>query len=118
MTAHALTPGLRAAIAAGKHLETKEDQSLAPILQAVEELTKTSKARFDDLELKERTLNEQVAELGQKLASRSGAGFKTEPRSWGQQFVAAEEVKQFCKENSENASARRGARISLQMKST
>ena len=77
-----MTPGLRAAIAAGQHLKVKDGTNLDPILRAIEDNNKAVDARLKSIEGSAQKVIEATArldEMDQKMARRGGVGEASEP---------------------------------------
>ena len=88
-----MTPGLRAAIAAGQHLKVKDGTNLDPILRAIEDNNKAVDARLKSIEGSAQKVIEATArldEMDQKMARRGGVGeASSQPETWGQEFTSA-----------------------------
>ncbi|MBY0361187.1 MAG: phage major capsid protein [Phreatobacter sp.] len=111
-----MTPGLRAAIAAGRYLHAKDGTNLDPILKAIEDNNKAVDARLKPLEgTKEAVagVDARLLDIEQKMARGSFHGGRAgPPETWGAQFTQAEGLKAFAQETS------RPGRFRLEMKTT
>ena len=111
-----MTPGLRAAIAAGQHLKVKDGTNLDPILRAIEDNNKAVDARLKSIEGSAQKVIEATArldEMDQKMARRGGVGeASSQPETWGQEFTSAPELKEFAAQTS------RPGRLRMEMKTT
>jgi HK97 family phage major capsid protein len=100
MTLHSLTPRAASLLAAGAALHVKEDQSIDLLVKAIESNNNAVDARLKalaDLSMKTSeqaiALGEQIATLEQTFARGGHAGGTPAPKSWGEQFIAAPEIK-------------------------
>lgn len=109
MTTH--DPRLTAAHAAGHHLHTKEGDAFNAIAERVAKLTDETLRRLDAIDGETRGTKAAVDELRQRDA-RGGYGGTATAESWGQQFVAADRLKDFAEDRS------RPGRFRLDVKTT
>ncbi|MFG1465251.1 phage major capsid protein [Xanthobacter sp. DSM 24535] len=114
-----MTPGIRAALLAGAHLMQKDD-SLSPLVKAIEDNNKAIDGRLKPLESKAQkdgltlaAVSEQLADIEQKMAQAFRGGGPAEAQTWGAQFTEAADVKAFAAETHS-----RPGRVRIQMKTT
>ncbi|WP_018262367.1 phage major capsid protein [Methylobacterium sp. WSM2598] len=110
-----VTPGIRAARAAGNLLRQKDATGLDAVIRAIEDNNRAVDARLKSVEQLTSGvagISDQLTELEQKMARPRGLGTTAAPLSWGEEFTASPELKAFAQETS------RPGRLRLEMKTT
>ena len=102
---------VKAAFAAGRHLQTKDGDAFNAIAERVAALTDETLRRLDAIDGETRGTKAVVDELRQREARPGGSG-GYEAKSWGEQFVAADRLKDFAEDRS------RPGRFRLDVKTT
>jgi len=83
------------------------------VAEAIRIHTKAVDDRLEQMGIKDRELNSRIEELEQKMDRQLGRGGWDAEQTWGEQFVAAEEVKSFADDRH-----RRPGRVRMELKTT